>query len=78
MADSNVTFAGSVGGTRGADPGVPPVKPLVSVISPVYNEEAVVAEFVRRIAAAMRPLSDRYDLEIVLVNDGSRDRSLEA
>ena len=54
MADSNVTFAGSVGlASGGADPGVPPVEPLVSVISPVYNEEAVVAEFVRRIAAAV-------------------------
>jgi glycosyltransferase involved in cell wall biosynthesis len=78
MADSNVTSAASVGlAAHGADPGVPPVKPLVSVISPVYNEEAVVAEFVRRIAAAVGSLSDRYDFEIVLVNDGSRDRSLE-
>ena len=54
------------------------MKPLVSVISPVYNEEGVVAELVRRTAAAMRSVSDRYDFEIVLVNDGSRDRSLDA
>lgn len=54
------------------------MKPLVSVISPVYNEEGVVAELVRRIAAAMGSVSDRYDFEIVLVNDGSHDRSLDA
>jgi glycosyltransferase involved in cell wall biosynthesis len=54
------------------------MKPLVSVISPVYNEEGVVAELVRRTAAAMGSVSDRYDFEIVLVNDGSRDRSLDA
>lgn len=54
------------------------MKPLVSVVSPVYNEEGAVAELVRRIADTMGSLSDRYDFEIVLVNDGSRDGSLEA
>jgi glycosyltransferase involved in cell wall biosynthesis len=53
------------------------MRSLVSVIAPVYNEDGVVAEFVRRTAAAMESVSDRYDFEIVLVNDGSRDRSLE-
>jgi len=52
------------------------MKPLVSVISPVYNEEGVIAEFVRRIVAAMGTVSDLYDFEIVLVNDGSHDGSL--
>jgi glycosyltransferase involved in cell wall biosynthesis len=54
------------------------MKPLVSVIAPVYNEEGVVGEFVGRIVGAMATVSDRYDLEIVLVNDGSRDRSLDS
>ncbi len=54
------------------------MKTLVSVIAPVYNEAAVVDEFVRRVAAAAVPVEDRYDFEIVLVNDGSRDASLEA
>jgi glycosyltransferase involved in cell wall biosynthesis len=53
------------------------MKKLVSVIAPVFNEEAVVEEFVRRIRTTIAPLADRYDFEIVLVNDGSRDASLE-
>ncbi|MGD0090659.1 MAG: glycosyltransferase family 2 protein [Planctomycetota bacterium] len=52
-------------------------KPLVSIIAPVYNEESVVGEFVKRIASAIKPLDDKYAFEIILVDDGSRDRSLE-
>jgi glycosyltransferase involved in cell wall biosynthesis len=49
---------------------------LVSIVAPVYNEETVLPEFVRRIAAAIATVADRYDFEIILVDDGSRDRSL--
>jgi glycosyltransferase involved in cell wall biosynthesis len=54
------------------------LKPVVSVIAPVFNETLAVGELVRRIAAGVRPVEGRYDFEIVLVNDGSRDDSLEA
>ena len=50
--------------------------PLVSIVSPIYNEEQVLPDFVRRIIDAIRPLADRYTFEIVLVDDGSKDRSL--
>jgi glycosyltransferase involved in cell wall biosynthesis len=50
----------------------------VSVVAPVFNEAAAVEQLVHRIAAGVRPVEDRYDVEIVLVNDGSRDDSLEA
>ncbi len=52
-------------------------KKLVSIVAPVYNEERVLPEFVRRIGAAMATVADRYDYEIVLVDDGSRDSSLK-
>lgn len=52
-------------------------KKLVSIVAPVYNEERVLPEFVRRIGAAMATVADRYDYEIVLVDDGSRDTSLK-
>jgi len=52
-------------------------KPLVSIVAPVYNEEDSIAEFVRRIEATIAELSDRYDFEVVLVDDGSGDGSLE-
>lgn len=48
--------------------------PTYSVVAPVFNEEALVEEFCRRTAAALEPLGEPF--EIVLVNDGSRDRSL--
>jgi glycosyltransferase involved in cell wall biosynthesis len=49
---------------------------LVSIVAPVYNEEAVLGEFVRRLTEAVAPLEGRYTFELVMVNDGSRDASL--
>ncbi|MEQ8765650.1 MAG: glycosyltransferase [Planctomycetota bacterium] len=48
---------------------------FVSVVVPVYNEEANIEELVRRIRSALEARVGRF--EIVLVDDGSRDRSLE-
>jgi len=48
----------------------------VSLAIPVYNEEAVVAELVRRTTAALDQLPEGPH-EIVLVDDGSSDRTLE-
>lgn len=47
--------------------------PGVSIIVPVYNSESTLEELVRRLGAALDGCVD--DLEIVLVNDGSRDAS---
>ncbi len=49
-------------------------QPVISIVSPVYNEEAGLAEFTRQVVAALTPLNDSF--EIVLVNDGSTDNSL--
>jgi dolichol-phosphate mannosyltransferase len=51
--------------------------PLVSVVSPVYQEEAGIEEFHRRLAASLDDLTDELQFEIVYVNDGSTDRSLD-
>jgi polyisoprenyl-phosphate glycosyltransferase len=50
-------------------------RPVYSVVAPVYNEEALVAEFCQRTIAALEPLGEPF--EVVLVNDGSRDHSPE-
>jgi glycosyltransferase involved in cell wall biosynthesis len=50
----------------------------LTLVAPFYNEEAGVARFFERINTALAPIRDRYDLEVVCVNDGSRDRTLEA
>ena len=47
--------------------------PQVSVIIPVYNEEAVLAALFARLYPALDALGRSY--EIVFVNDGSRDKS---
>ncbi|MEB3310460.1 MAG: glycosyltransferase family 2 protein [Snowella sp.] len=51
------------------------VAPSYSLIIPIYNEEANIAELYRRVKAVM----DRLDqpVELILINDGSRDNSLK-
>ena len=49
------------------------VKMDLSIVSPIYHGEKMLDELVRRIHAAIQPLTDDY--EIVLVNDCSPDDS---
>jgi dolichol-phosphate mannosyltransferase len=44
---------------------------LLSVVAPVYNEEATIEEFYSRVTAAL----DGLQFELVLVDDGSTDQS---
>lgn len=46
----------------------------VSVVVPVYNEEANLGDFLKRLTGVMEGRGEPY--EIILVNDGSRDASL--
>ncbi len=48
---------------------------MISLVVPVYNEEENLPELMRRIFPAMAALARPW--EIILVDDGSRDRSLE-
>ena len=49
------------------------IRPRVSVVIPVYNEEAVLRQLFGRLYPALDRLGVPY--EVVLVDDGSRDRS---
>jgi dolichol-phosphate mannosyltransferase len=49
--------------------------PNISLAIPVYNEEAIVPELLRRTTAVLDGIPGRH--EIVLVDDGSSDRTLE-
>ena len=54
----------------------PPLKPLsLTIFYPCYNEEANVAELTRKAVAVGRRVAD--DLEIIIVNDGSKDHTGE-
>lgn len=57
--------------------GSPTRTPLVSLVAPVYCEEELIEEFYARVKAMLAGLAPKYDHEIVLVNDGSTDRTLE-
>jgi len=46
---------------------------LLSIVAPVFNEQELIQEFVARVLAAVA----RHPLELVLVNDGSSDRTAE-
>jgi glycosyltransferase involved in cell wall biosynthesis len=48
---------------------------LLSVVAPVFNEEAIVQEFYRRVSAVLNGIGEPW--ELILVNDGSQDRSPE-
>jgi len=48
---------------------------LITVITPMYNEEAVIAESYRRLKAVMEKTGEAY--ELIYVNDGSADRTME-
>lgn len=50
-------------------------RPLISIVVPVYNEEGCLSALHARLTPMLRSLTDDY--EIILVNDGSQDRSLE-
>ncbi|EMN43503.1 glycosyltransferase family 2 protein [Leptospira weilii] len=54
--------------------------PLLSVIIPIYNEEKTIPELTRRLSILHNLLASKHsfkkdDLEILFVNDGSRDES---
>lgn len=51
-------------------------RPALSVVAPCFNEEGVLAEFVRRVAAVLDGIGGTA--EIVLVDDGSRDGTWKA
>lgn len=50
---------------------------LVSVCIPAYNERDVVEELTRRLAAVADGLSDRYQFEFIICENGSRDDTYE-
>jgi polyisoprenyl-phosphate glycosyltransferase len=67
--DSLYALSGSNGAAQAAEP------PTLSVIVPAYNEAEVLAELHRRLAAVIDGLG--VTAEVIYVNDGSRDATLD-
>ncbi len=55
---------------------IPDVRRLLSLVVPLYNEAAVVDAFFREVSPVLHGILD-MDYEIVCVNDGSTDTTLE-
>lgn len=51
------------------------MKEKISIVVPMYNEEEVANEFYTRTTTVLKELP--YDYELIIVNDGSRDKTLE-
>lgn len=50
-------------------------KPVVSVILPAFNEEALLEDHVAQVVNYLQSLASRFDWEILIVNDGSKDNT---
>ncbi len=50
-------------------------KPLLSIVAPAFNEQEVLPTFHTELAKTLDQLSDDYDLEVIYVDDGSRDNT---
>ena len=48
----------------------------ISVVIPMYNEESVASECLKKVSDVFLNLKD-YDYELIIVNDGSQDKTLE-
>ena len=71
-------FLGHSGPTSAVLPPTSSSRPKLSLVLPVFNEEAVIPELERRLGAFFAGLQGIGDAwEVVFVNDGSKDRSLE-
>ena len=51
-------------------------KPLGSIICPCYNEEAMLPLYFDTMQAVVFSSLTQYDFELILINDGSKDRTL--
>ncbi|MFO0807014.1 MAG: glycosyltransferase family 2 protein [Gemmataceae bacterium] len=52
-------------------------QPLLSIVCPAYEEQEVLPHFHEALCESLESIRNEYRLEIVYVDDGSRDRTLE-
>ena len=52
-------------------------RPFISIILPCYNEEAILEMNVVQIIKYLDSKNEKYKWEIIIINDGSRDKTGE-
>ena len=55
----------------------PTIKPFISIVLPCYNEEAILSANINVIVSYLESKSFKYDWELVIINDGSKDKTGE-
>jgi len=50
-------------------------KPFISIVAPCYNEEAILELNIKTIISYMESKSSKYNWEVIIVNDGSKDNT---
>lgn len=53
------------------------VLPLITLITPAYNEETIIEKSIHTLVEYMKGMENRYRWEILIVNDGSKDKTPE-
>lgn len=48
-------------------------KPMVSILAPAYNEQAIIVSNLERLCQYMKSLEAEFRWELIVVNDGSKD-----
>ena len=52
------------------------MKTLITIIAPMYNEEAMVYVYTETVLNILTQIEDKYDYEVLFVHDGSKDDTL--
>lgn len=50
-------------------------RPTVTILLPAYNEEAIISDSLNILCDHMSNLNNKYDWDILIVNDGSKDQT---
>lgn len=50
---------------------------IITIIAPMYNEESLVSEYCEQVFKDLKQLEQKYILEILMINDGSKDSTWE-
>jgi glycosyltransferase involved in cell wall biosynthesis len=53
------------------------LKPFISIVAPCYNEEAILVANINTVIEYLEHKEDKYRWEILIINDGSKDKTGE-
>jgi len=51
------------------------IKPFITIVAPCYNEEAILELNINTILTYLKSKSDKYNWEVLIINDGSKDKT---